>query len=1038
MKLVKFIKKKCQPRTFLLALFWIASSSLGLAQDSTISGTVNDNTGQPLPGANVLVKGTTNGTQTDFDGNFTLNAPSNGTISVSYIGFVTQDVAINNQSTFTITLEEDASQLDEVVVVGYGSQKKSDLTGAVASVGSKDIDKYTYTSAANALQGRMAGVRVQSSGGAPNGSPNIVIRGSGTLSDAGPLYVIDGMITGNMNTLNPADIESISVLKDASASAIYGSRAANGVVIVTTKKGRDGNVSIDFETSVGVNKAINELNWANARQYADIVNMANDNDGLPRYPANDTQFDPNYSSDLYGESLRSATVINTSLRLSGGSENLRYSLSMNNFDNEGVVRYSDFKRTTIRSNVNFSKGKFKLDNTIGLNKTVNNPNPYFGKERNMVPTIRLRDNEGNWSVDDRAVRGITDTFSNFYGVSTNNTRHELAEAALEDRTITRYTAIGNIAASYEFFDGLTYKINGGLEYYSDNNYKFTPTYPLIPNNSGGFDYQNTAGGLRETNTNFISTLLEHTLNYKKTFGKHTVDLLGGFSEQINKSRSLGIVATGFVDENVRVASAASNLEQAPQQDRTSSLQSYFGRFNYNFDDRYLLTATLRRDGSSLFRKELQWGTFPSFAVGWNISNEKFMEDVTSITDIKLRGSYGEIGSNNVAIYSIDPSLNLFSTYVLGTGDQQRVDGYAITNGVNANIIWETTKTTDVGLEFRLLDSRLGVTLDYFIKDSEDVLVSLDPAFYTGFGNTIPENSASIRNKGFEFTANYSGNVGELGFNVSANFSTLNNEVTSLGARGTPVIAGSFTSNTINSTKTDIGHPISSFFGYIVDGIYQTDAEAAAANDTGGNQVAGDLKFKDIAGPDGSAPDGMIDENDQTFIGNPTPDFEYGINLALDYKNFDLNLFFNGVSGNEILNGSKYRGIFDTDGNYLTDALNAWTPSNTDTNIPRMTQLDQGNNRRMSTFYLENGSFFRLANAQIGYSIPNQILDKINVSKIRLFVSATNLFTITDYTGYYPEVGNNSRTGSVRLFNSGVDEAAYPTPRTFQAGLQVSF
>jgi len=999
-------------------------------QKTTLSGTVTDVNGQPLPGATILEKGTTNGVVSDFDGNFSITTIiDNPVLVISYIGYATKEIVTEGQTSITITLEESAASLDEIVIIGYGSQKKSDLTGSVATVAAKDIDKYTYTSAANALQGRLAGVRVQSSGGAPNGSPNIIIRGSGTLSDAGPLFVIDGMITGNMNSINPSDIESVSVLKDASASAIYGSRAANGVVIVTTKRGTKGNISIDFETSVGVNKVINTLGWANAREYADIVNRANDNDGVGRAAANDTEFNPNNTSDLYGESLRQSYVLNTSLRLSGGSENLSYSLSLNNFDNEGIIRYSDFQRTTVRSNVNFSKGRFKLENTIGLIKTVNNPNPFFGRGGNIIPTIRLRDDDGNWSASDIPDVPGAPSFAEFYGVG--SVVHELAEAALEDRTVTNYGALGNIAMYYELLDGLTYKINGGIDFSSNNNFRFTPEFNLSPN------YNTQSPGLKETNRNSITTLIEHTLNYKNTFGKHTIDLLGGFSEQINKSRSLGIDARGFPSDNVRVASAAERLTNAPSQDNTSALQSYFGRFNYNYDNRYLLTATLRRDGSSLFREELQWGTFPSFAVGWNISNEKFMENVTSITDLKFRGSYGEIGSNNVPIYSIDPSLNLFSEYVLGE-NPVRVDGVSITNGVNANIFWETTKTTNLGLEFNLLNKKLAVTADYFIKESEDVLVRLNPAFYTGFGNTIPENSASITNKGFEFSANYANQIGKVGFNIAANFTILDNEVTSLGARGNPVVAGSFTSNTINSTKTDIGQPISSFFGYIVEGIYQTDAEAAASNDAQGSPVAGDLKFKDIAGPDGSGPDGILDENDQTFIGNPTPDFEYGINLSLDYSNFDLNLFFNGVSGNELLNGARYRGYFDRTGNYFSDALNGWTPTNTSTNIPRLTQQDTGNNRRMSTFYLENGSFFRLANAQLGYSIPNSILDKINVRKVRLFVSATNLFTITDYTGYYPEVGNNGRGNSVRLFSSGVDEAAYPTPRTYQFGIQVSF
>lgn len=1022
MKLVKFIKKKCQPRTFLLALFWIAGSSLGLAQDATLSGVVKDNTGQPLPGANVLVKGTTNGTQTDFDGNFTLNAPSNGTISVSYIGFVTQEVAINNQSSITVTLAEDASQLDEVVVIGYGSQKKSDLTGAVATVGSKDIEKYTYNDASQALQGRMAGVNVQAQGGAPGAGSVITIRGTGTFSNNGPLYVIDGMITGSMNTVNPGDIASVSVLKDASATAIYGSRAANGVVIITTKKGKKGKVSIDLDTSYGYQKAINQIDWADATQYAAIVNRANDADGVPRYPANDTEFDPNYSSNLYDDSFRTASISNTNLRVSGGGENSVYSLSLNQFDQDGVIKYSDFKRTTVRANFGLDKGKFNLQSTIGLTRTVDNPNPYFNKERNLLPTIRLRNDAGEWSADDRADRGITTAYGAFYGPGT--IANELAIAALEDRTNTLNTVIGNVSGSYELFDGLTYKLNLGMESSARNNYTFSPDEQVIYNGSN-----KATSELRETNTNRLNTLVEHTLNYKKSFNKHNVDVLAGFTDQKNNSRSLGIVALNAIN-NISVAGAFSseNLQSAPSQDITSTIQSYFGRLNYTFDDRYLLTASLRRDGSSLFKEDLRWGTFPSMAIGWNISNEPFLEDFDAVSNIKLRAGYGEIGSNNVNPYAIDPSINLFSTYILGD-TQTRQSGYAVTRGVNRNIFWETTKTTNVGLEFTTLNNKLNVTMDYFIKKSEDILVDIQLPLYSGFANTIPFNRGNIENKGFEFLATYADQIGDLNFNITANFSTLDNVVTSLGGQA-PIVGGGFTSNGLRGTRTDIGQPIGSFYGYVTDGIYQTDAEATAANDQEGNPRAGDLKFKDFNG------DG-VDPDDRRYLGSSIPNFEYGFNLTADYKGLDLSLFFNGVAGNKILNSTIYRGYFDFNGNYLADAANAWTPTNTNTSVPRNTQVDPGFNRRMSDFYLESGAYFRLRNAQIGYTLPDNVLEKIRIPKVRLYVSATNLFTISDYSGYYPEVGRNSRGGTSQ-FNNGVDEGNYPTPRTYQLGLQVSF
>ncbi len=1005
-----------------LLLLFFAIVNMQSANAQTISGTVVDESGIGIPGVNILVKGTSTGAVTDFDGNFSIAAKSGDVLVASYIGYATQEVTVGSQSNVNITLQQDLESLDEVVIVGYGTQKKSDLTGAVGTVSGKDIDNFTFTDASQALQGRVAGVSVQSTGGAPGSGANIVIRGASTFTDIGPLFVIDGMITGSMTSVNPSDIESVSVLKDASALAIYGSRAANGVVIITTKKGTRGKINIELDASYGVQNIINTIDWANARQYADIVNRARDNDGQARFPANDTQFDPNYSSDLYGESTRSAAIQNVNFRLSGGGENTLYSLSFNDYDEEGVIKFSDFKRTTVRANGSFSKGKFKLESTIGLTRTVNNPNPYFNRERNLIPTIRLFNDAGEWSADDRADRGITGiALGAFYGPGTIT--NELGFAALEDRTATRNTVLGNVIGSFEILDGLTAKVNLGIESFSNNNFRFSPDEQVI------FDGSNRAfSELSETNTNFLSTLVETTLNYKKTFDKHTIDLVAGATEQINNTRNLGANAINFPNNEVRVASAG-EIQSVGSADNTSVIQSYFGRLNYTFDDRYVITATLRRDGSSLFRDGLRWGSFPSGAIAWNLSNESFMEDFDALTNIKIRAGYGEIGSNNVPIYSTDPVLNLFSDYVF---NNTRVNGYAITNSVNPFITWETTKTTNIGLEFNALSNKLNVTMDYYIKETEDILVATPFSFITGTGNAVPANNGSIENKGFEFLANYRDQIGDLRFGATVNFSTLKNEVTSIGD-GAAIRQGSFTSNTINSTRTDVGQPIGSFYGYLTDGIYQTDAEATAANDQPGNPRAGDLRFKDVDG------DGDIDEDDQVYLGSGIPTFEYGINLTAEYKNFDLSLFFNGVSGNKLLNGTKYRGYFDFNGNYFADALNAWTPSNTNTNIPRNTQADPGFNRRMSDFYLENGGFFRLRNAQIGYSIPDNILEKIKLEKVRFYLTAINLFTITDYTGYYPEVGRNGRGANGRsILNTGVDEGSYPTPRTFQLGVQVSF
>ncbi|MEM9338254.1 MAG: TonB-dependent receptor [Bacteroidota bacterium] len=1001
---------------FLLPML-LALAEIAFAQ-TTITGRVTE-ANEGLPGVSVLIKNTNNGTITDLDGNFRLEAKPSDVLIFSFIGFASQEIAVGTQSVIDVSLEQDVTALDEVVVVGYGTQKKSDLTGAVGTVDGDEISKYVSANATQLLQGRVAGVRTEANGGAPGANAIVTIRGTGTLSDNGPLFVIDGMLTNNMNAINPSDIESVTVLKDASALAIYGSRAANGVVIVKTKKGRAGEVGVDAEISFGFQEVVNTLDYANARQYATIRNQANDNDGTDRSTANDVAFDPSIDSDIQSEWLRTAPIFSSNIRVYGGSENGTYSLSANHLDQSGILRTTSFTRTTVRANSSFTKGKFKLEETIGLTRTINRPQNQFNRERDLLPTIPIRNEFGEFTGS-----SVPNGATAIYGVG--NIGNSIGRATIEEERITRNTVLGNVAGSYEILKGLTYKLNLGIEGFFQNNFKFTPEFFFNATALGRQDFAQ----LDETNRNFLSTLVENTLNYKKAFGKHNLDLIAGYAEQKTTNRAVGIRGTEFPNNDLRVIQAAGTVVSLTNsREVITGLRSYFGRANYTFDSKYLFTATLRSDGTSLFREGLRWKLFPSMALGWNISNEPFMEGFKPINDLKLRASYGQTGSNNVAAYAIIPTININSEAVFGE-NQQRVPGSAITSGSDPNLIWETTTTLDIGLEFGLLDGRLQVTMDYFSKESEDILADVDAPFYTGFRNRIVRNATSIRNRGFEFLGSYANSIGDLTFNVTGNFTVLDNEVTALGVPD-PIVGGGFTSNGLDGTLTDVGQPVASFYGHKVVGIYQSDQEAIDDGRTDG-AGAGDFKFQDTDG------DGVLTGDDRVFLGSSIPDFEYGLTISAEYKNFDLSFFFNGIAGNEILNANIYRGYFDTEGNYLADAVKAWTPENPNTNIPRSTLLDPGTNRRMSDFLLESGAYFRLRNFQVGYTLP---ISNVSFKRIRLYGSVQNLFTITEYSGYYPEVGRGTRDrggNNQDIFNTGVDESAYPTARTYRFGVQASF
>lgn len=983
-------------------------------QEQQITGLITDEDGTPLPGASIIEKGTTNGTQSDFDGNYSITvADANSTLVISYIGFKTVEIPVNGQATISTALAVAAAGLDEVVVTAYGTQSTRKVTGAISVVDTDDIIKVAQSNSTALLQGRSPGVRVETNGGAPGAGVNVVIRGTGTFGNDQPLYVVDGNILGTISYLNPNDIQTISVLKDAAAAAIYGSRAANGVVLITTKKGTAGGIQINVETKTGFQAPTNTLDFLNARQYADYHNQARDNDGDPRAVPNDTGFDPSIDTDWQDLTINNSVFQDYSFNASGGNENGTFYISGQYLDQEGIVVDSGFKRYNFTANSSLTKGRFKLSENLSISSQESNLNTFFGRERGEIPTIGVFDenNEGGFAGIDPNLHGVARGI-NWY-----------ARALLNDDTATTDRVIASLAPQYEIIDGLTYKLSLGLNYVVSHRHNFEPTFFL----STSQEASNDVARLDETYTRSLGTLVENTLNYVKTIGdNHNIDVLAGYTSQQVKARSIGGVGTNFSFNDFRVLGAANDNTDVKGGVEENALVSYLGRLNYDYKGKYLLSATVRRDGSSRFKSENRWGVFPSVSLGWIVSEENFFAN-DLVSYLKFRGSYGQLGSQNIGNYETASVLNINNFYNLG--------GTVYSGGIvrelsNPTLIWETSTISNIALDARLFDGKVSLTMEYFNKKSEDILANVPIPNSGGLGGSLIANAASIQNKGFEFQATYTHDSGEskgFNYNVGFNFNTIKNEVLALGDGVNPISGGGFTQQGFLATRTDVGRSVSSFFGHIVEGIYQTQAEIDADGRTGVAEL-GDFNFKDL---DGS---GTIDGDDADYIGSPIPDFEYSINFDASYKNLDLSLFIQGVQGNEIWNAKKYQYILDgAGGNKIGEVLDAWTPSNTDTNIPRLTIRDPAGNKRSSDFLVEDGSYLRLKAIQLGYTIPVSAIEKIGMSNARVYVSGQNLLTLTNYTGYDPEIG---RQGG--LFGGGVDRRAYPQSKNVLLGIQLSF
>ncbi|MEL6590516.1 MAG: SusC/RagA family TonB-linked outer membrane protein [Bacteroidota bacterium] len=995
----------------------------------TISGVVRNGDGEALAGATVRGKGTNVGVLTDGEGKYSISlADDVEYLLISYIGFESQEVAINGRSNIDVTMVVEESYADEVVVVGYGSQKRSDLTGAVASIDADVYKDVPLQSFEQGIQGRLAGVLVTQTTGAPGAPISVQIRGVGTTGDTEPLYVIDGypvsvgqqgsLGSSPLNTLNPNDIEAIEVLKDASATAIYGSRGANGVIIITTKRGSQGDVRVDYNGYIGTQSVWKRLDLLGEEDYRTYLIDAYAARGVTPdsadFPSAYATGVPGNNTNWQDEMFQSGIITDHNVTVGGGTEKARFSLGVGYLLNEGTLRNTDFQRTSVKLNSDFKIGKrIRIGESVQLGFTQQNREKNVEGRREFEHIIK----------NTAGVPLLDPTLEGGFGQAQNPDGHDAPNpVAISENTIIRpqrYRMLGSIYGEIDILKGLTYRINLGMDLFVSRNFSYNPTYANVRG-------QTVRSSLSEGYNLSVNPLIEHTLTYNVNFGASDLTLLVGATDQSFNFRTVNTQVQDLPNNEILAVINGTGFSQTIQ----TRLRSQLGRLIYNFDDRYLLTATVRRDGSSKLNPENRFDIFPSASIGWRISNEAFMANVAAVSDLKLRASWGQIGNEKtLGAYPTVASLNSAALYNFGGTE---VPGVALSFLPNPNIRWEIAQQIDFGIDLGLFDNRILFTADYFDRETRDLIVPVPVPQSLGFSNVAPVNAGTIRNTGVELALTYRKLTGEFQYNISGNVTFLENEVISLGDNGQPIFGGSaFTLG--NLTKTEEGQPVGAFFGFVTDGIFQSQAEVDAHATQTPETSAGDIRFRDISGPEG-IPDGIINDDDRVFIGNPNPDLIYGATLSANYKGFDLSLNLQGVSGNEIYNalGLWLEGM-NQNFNYSTVVNDRWTPSNTDTDVPRAIIGDPNANTRNSDRYIEDGSFMRIKNFTIGYTIPTGTGGLSYLRNARFYVSSQNLLTVTNYSGFDPEIG-----GLGSNISRGIDIGTYPQPRSFLLGAQLSF
>lgn len=986
-------------------------------QAKTVTGTVTDVSGEPIIGANIRIKGTTTGTITDIDGNFSIEAEPQSVIEVSYIGYLTQETVINNQKSIRFLLKEDTKTLDEVVVIGYGVQKKADLTGSVANINTEKLNTQSNANIGQALQGKIAGVDIVSQGGAPGSGTRIMVRGIGTLNNASPLYIVDGMYMNSIDHINPNDIASIDVLKDASSAAIYGSRAANGVIIVTTKEGSntEGKPIIDLSVNLGISTASKFLDMLDAKGWAEVTTIARQAIGKPALDmATDLANKPD--NDWQDIMFRPALMQNYNLAVKGGGKYSTYYTGLGYFNQDGIVKGTNYQRYNIQSKNDYKRGIFSAGTNLIISFSHDKPlhqelrGGMIGTILQSVPTLE--------KYDDTREGGYGGTYGDVVNIP-----HPLA--IIDDNIMDRYNEnvkiFANLYAQIELFKGLKYKLN------------LTPDFSFerYKNYLNKYDFglaTNSITQLTERQRRRRNILVENLLTFDRTFGEHKISALAGYTYQDSRFRHIQAYGEGLPQGLEEIDAATTNRSNEGYSWR-SVLTSILGRVFYSYQNKYLFTATIRRDGSSKFGKNNRYGYFPSFSLGWNVAEEKFMENVHWLDQLKLRGGYGVLGNQEIDNYQYSSTITTGINYPDGNGGL--LQGAFPKNFANPDIKWEETAMTNVGIDFMAFNNRLSLTADYYVKNTKDILLTVPIPISSGGANDPIRNAGKIRNNGFEFNLGWMDQPNpdiSYGINLIGSFNK--NKVIAMGSESGSIKGGS-TNQNITTSETKAGYPIGGYWLISTAGYFNSQEEVDAyAKDGKKIQPAaepGDIKFVDANN------DGVINDDDRVFQGSPFPDFTFALNGNMRYKNFDLSIGLQGVLGNKIYNATRQTLEDVTKGsNFLASCLDYWTPENKNASHPRLTWDDPNRNTRAeSDRYLENGSYLRLRSVQLGYTFP-QTWFKGAIQHARVYINAENLFTITSYSGYSPDV--NADNANYR----GFDNFIYPTNRTFMLGLNVTF
>ncbi|WP_025741628.1 SusC/RagA family TonB-linked outer membrane protein [Aquimarina pacifica] len=1034
---MKQLHKKQKNLWSILLLLFICTGSYA-QENYNITGTVTSaGNNSPIPGISVLVVGSNTGAVTDFDGKYSVSVKSGDQLQFSYVGFATQTIAITGQQVQDVALQEDTESLDEIVVVGYGTRKKSDITGSVSSVTTDELNAFPVLDAAQALQGRAAGVVVQSNNGGEPGAPiSIQIRGNTSINASSkPLIVVDGFVGATLP--QATDIKSLEVLKDASATAIYGSRGANGVVMVTTKKGRKGKLSVEVNSTYAVQTTANEIDLLNADEFALYQNLVRSNvaltNGEDAVPYTQGPANTDWQDQIY----KSGNTTNHNISFSGGTEKSNFYASANYFKQEGVLLNSDFERGTFLTNFDAQvTDKLKLGmNLFGSRgekngaATQSNGTVSVGGDDVITLALRYAPDQPIFNSDLSYNSGNTvgDPVDNPFAVATER---------IDETKTDNFRA--NFYANYDIFEGLSFKTTFGLSTENRTRGIYLPS--ILEQTAGG-----VSGRASVEHDNKTSLLSENYLTYSKEIGKGDLTLLGGYSYQRTITENFYSEATGFLSDAFSFYGLGNDPTNVLRPDASLEeviIQSQFGRVNYDYDDKYLLTATVRRDGASNFAANEKYAIFPSGAIGWKISNEQFLADNETISNLKLRASYGVTGNPSIGAYE---SLEKFIT-LYASNNGETVSAITAEQPINPDLKWESSYQTNFGLDLGLLNNKIALSVDYYNIDTKDlILINNNLSEYLGFtGDDILANVGEINNKGIEISLN-TRNITNDNFSWSTDFNIAfnKNEVVSLANESGSDLFFNAAPSYFSHDRTYVlreGEEVGLFWGYEYAGVYQGGAlPAGTATIAGG--IAGDPLFTDVPDEDGVL-DGEITEDDRKIIGNPNPDYTFGITNNFTYKNWDLNIFFQGSQGGEIFNLTNVQ-LFNGDANTTRDYFySAWTPTNTNTNAPRV-----GNNssREISSRFVEDGSYIRLKNIALGYNLPSDLIKNLGLEGVRLTVSAQNLLTFTDYSGLDPEVNysgdEGGDDGSSNVSDNtakGFDFGNYPTIKSVNFSVNVKF